>query len=460
MTMLLLVVLGLALVDGSGPGAQGAPGPVRVIIETEAGEIEAEIDTVRAPITAANFLKYVDAGLFDGGRFFRTVRPDNQVEKPVKIAVIQAAASRERRSEFFPAIPLERTNVTGCRTRTGRCRWRARLLIRRATRSRSASETSPPWISAAPASPTGRGSRPSVRSCGHGRRAQDPGLGRRGRDPLPGDWHPPRAAPVTASICYSLEMMLKLATVTLVALFSLSPPYEQDTAALKREIEALKAQQAEMQRDLDAIRAFLQQMIVEKAQAAMVNTPIVVAGAPASGAATAKVMMVEVSDYHCPFCRRHTLTTQPQIDTEYINTGKLRYAFIDYPIDQLHPDAFKAHEAANCAGEQGKYWEMHAKLFESPPARDGAQLVPQLVAQAQGIGLDVAKFRACFDGGKYATPVKDNVARMQALGVDSTPTFLIGLTPAPGQPMKVVKVVRGAVPFAQFKAAFDAVLSQ
>ena len=69
-------------------------------------------------------------------------------------------------------------------------------------------------------------------------------------------------------------MMLKLATVTLVALFSLSPPYEQDTAALKREIEALKAQQAEMQRDLDAIRAFLQQMIVEKAQAAMVNTPI------------------------------------------------------------------------------------------------------------------------------------------------------------------------------------------
>ena len=101
--------------------------------------------------------------------------------------------------------------------------------------------------------------------------------------------------------------------------------------------------------------------------------------------------MVEVSDYHCPFCRRHTLTTQPQIDAEYINTGKLRYVFIDYPIDQLHPDAFKAHEAANCAGEQGKYWEMHAKLFESPPTRDGAQLVPQLVAQAQAVGLDVGE---------------------------------------------------------------------
>ena len=185
-------------------------------------------------------------------------------------------------------------------------------------------------------------------------------------------------------------MVLKLATVTLVAFSRSRRPYEQDTAALKREIEALKAQQAEMQKDLDAIRAFLQQMIVEKAQAAMVNAPVVVAGEPAKGSAAAKVMMVEVSDYHCPFCRRHTLTTQPQIDAEYINTGKLRYVFIDYPIDQLHPDAFKAHEAANCAGEQGKYWEMHAKLFEQPPPRDSAQLVPQLVSQAQAVGLDAA----------------------------------------------------------------------
>ena len=93
--------------------------PVRVVIETAAGEIEAEIDTVRAPITGANFLKYVDAGLFDGGRFFRTVRPDNQVDKPVRIAVIQAAASRDRRAEFFPAIPLERTSATGITHKDG-----------------------------------------------------------------------------------------------------------------------------------------------------------------------------------------------------------------------------------------------------------------------------------------------------------------------------------------------------
>jgi peptidyl-prolyl cis-trans isomerase A (cyclophilin A) len=115
---LLTLVLALVAAIG-GAAAQDAPKPVAVVIETQAGEIEAEIDTVRAPITAANFLKYVDAGLFDGGRFFRTVRPDNQVEKPVKIAVIQAEGNRERRPEFFPPIPLERTSATGLTHKDG-----------------------------------------------------------------------------------------------------------------------------------------------------------------------------------------------------------------------------------------------------------------------------------------------------------------------------------------------------
>jgi peptidyl-prolyl cis-trans isomerase A (cyclophilin A) len=111
----LLIVLSMLAASA----AQESPKPVRVVMETEAGEIEAEIDTVRAPVTAANFLKYVDAGLLDGGTFFRTVRPDNQVDKPVKIAVIQASGNRERRREFFPAIPLERTSVTGLSHKDG-----------------------------------------------------------------------------------------------------------------------------------------------------------------------------------------------------------------------------------------------------------------------------------------------------------------------------------------------------
>ena len=95
------------------------PALPHVVVQTDLGEIELEIDTVRAPATAANFLKYVDAGLYDGGLFHRTVRPDNQREKPIKIAVIQGAANAARKSEFFPPIALERTNKTGVRHKDG-----------------------------------------------------------------------------------------------------------------------------------------------------------------------------------------------------------------------------------------------------------------------------------------------------------------------------------------------------
>jgi peptidyl-prolyl cis-trans isomerase A (cyclophilin A) len=112
-TFACVLLLSIAAVQGA------APAPVRVIVQTALGEIEMEVDAAHAPLTAANFLKYVDGGLYDGGRFHRTVRPDNQVEKPVKIAVIQGAASEERRAGFLPPIALERTSVTGLKHQDG-----------------------------------------------------------------------------------------------------------------------------------------------------------------------------------------------------------------------------------------------------------------------------------------------------------------------------------------------------
>lgn len=95
------------------------PAPIRVIVETGHGDIEIEIDAARAPLTAANFLAYVDRRAYDGGQFHRTVRPDNQRDKPVKISVIQGAASTRRRADFLPPIALERTNATGLRHTDG-----------------------------------------------------------------------------------------------------------------------------------------------------------------------------------------------------------------------------------------------------------------------------------------------------------------------------------------------------
>jgi peptidyl-prolyl cis-trans isomerase A (cyclophilin A) len=86
---------------------------VRVRVQTELGDIVVEVDTKRAPITSANFLKYVDAGHYDGGTWHRTVKMDNQPESPIKIEVIQAGVNADKAKDGFPPIPLERTSVTG-----------------------------------------------------------------------------------------------------------------------------------------------------------------------------------------------------------------------------------------------------------------------------------------------------------------------------------------------------------
>jgi peptidyl-prolyl cis-trans isomerase A (cyclophilin A) len=107
-------VVAVALV--ARPGAQS---PVRVMVRTELGDILLEVETKRAPNTAANFLRYVDAGHYDGGTFHRTVKMDNQPDSPVKIEVIQAGVSADRAKAGFPPIPIERTSVTGLRHTNG-----------------------------------------------------------------------------------------------------------------------------------------------------------------------------------------------------------------------------------------------------------------------------------------------------------------------------------------------------
>jgi protein-disulfide isomerase len=257
--------------------------------------------------------------------------------------------------------------------------------------------------------------------------------------------------------------MLKLTTVAVVALLSLSPPQSQSAEidSLKREVAALKAQQAEMLRDLQAIKALLQGLAQPRQPEVpevpgLIGQSVPLAGEPTRGSGAAKVMIVEVSDYHCPFCRRSVQQTLPQIDAEYVKTGKAAYTFVDYPIAQLHPDAYRSHEAAACAGDQGRYWEMHAALFATPPVRD----VAALTAKAGSIGIDTAKFTACMTSGTHAASVQASADRMGSLGISGTPITLIGLRPAPGQPMKVVQYVYGAQPYSAFKTAIESVLSQ
>ncbi len=259
-------------------------------------------------------------------------------------------------------------------------------------------------------------------------------------------------------------MLTRLATISFVALISLSPPLEQnpadDLAALKRDVQALKEQQAQMQRDLQAIKNFLQAAMQPRREEpevpGLVGALLPTDSEPSMGSASARVTIMEISDYHCPFCRRHTLQTFPQINSEFIKTGKARYLFVDYPIAQLHPQAARSHEAAACAGEQGKYWEFHTSLFSNAPAKDDAALA----AQAQRAGLDAGTFTACLNSGRYTSAVKASVGRIEQMGISGTPMTVIGLTPATGQPMKIVRYVYGAQPYSAFKTAIEAVMAQ
>ena len=227
----------------------------------------------------------------------------------------------------------------------------------------------------------------------------------------------------------------------------------RDAEALRKEVESLKAQQAEMQRSLEEIRDFLKAATGGRFGApSLVKSSFDIAGAPARGDANAPVTIVEISDYHCPFCRRHVQQTQPRIYSELVDKGKVRHVFVHYPIAQLHPDAYKSHEAAACGNDQGKFWELHAKLFETP-----LKTVEQLTGLAQSAGLDATAFRACLDSGKYAKEVQASVERITKMNVNGTPMFLVGR--GSGNSITVAKVIEGAQPYEAFRMAVDDVLA-
>jgi protein-disulfide isomerase len=161
------------------------------------------------------------------------------------------------------------------------------------------------------------------------------------------------------------------------------------------------------------------------------------AGAPFKGPAKAPVTIVEFSDFHCPFCRR-VLPTLAQLESKY--GEKVKLVFRDFPIDNLHPGATKAHEAARCANEQGKFWAYHDKLFASPP-----KSTPEIFKElAKEVGLDVTSFETCFDGGKYQADIKKDIEEGNRVGVTGTPAFFIN-----------GRLVSGAQPLEAFSRIID-----
>jgi protein-disulfide isomerase len=217
-----------------------------------------------------------------------------------------------------------------------------------------------------------------------------------------------------------------------------------DTEQMRRDIDALKKGQEAIQKSLEEIKALLKQAPpAARPPQAVPNVVLDLAGHPFEGSTEARLAVVEVSDYQCPYCARHTRETYPQLEKDFISTGKVRYAMLDFPL-RNHPFAFKAAEAATCAADKGKFWEMHHLLFQNQNA-----LNPEtLPAYAEQIGLDRAEFEACLEEGRKES-VNADLQQATKAGVSATPTFLIGWL-KDGDQLKPAEVIRGAQSFENF----------
>ncbi len=144
------------------------------------------------------------------------------------------------------------------------------------------------------------------------------------------------------------------------------------------------------------------------------------------GSESAPVEITEFADYQCPFCQTFATLQMPTIEERLIKTGRLRWRYRDFPLQQ-HPFSRVAAHAAACADEQGKFWDMHSRIYEGQAewseARDAA---PILLGYAKAAGLDLGRYEACMSSGKYAGRIQASQEEGSRLGVSSTPTLLVG----------------------------------
>jgi protein-disulfide isomerase len=211
-------------------------------------------------------------------------------------------------------------------------------------------------------------------------------------------------------------------------------PLEQMSGAIRQYLEeqqrasAFQAMVAELRKAGPAVSVVID---------APRYTVTVAADDPILGTANAPVTLVEFSDFQCPFCAR-VMPTLKKVKETY--GDRVRIVWKDFPLTSIHPQAFRAAEAAQCAREQGKFWELHDVLF----ANQQALQPEELKKHAAGVGVDLAKFNACFDASKYGERVQQQMSAGTQLGVGSTPSIFIN-----------GRLVSGAQPYEVFAGIID-----
>ncbi|MFB5648394.1 MAG: DsbA family protein, partial [Candidatus Nitrosomaritimum aestuariumsis] len=174
---------------------------------------------------------------------------------------------------------------------------------------------------------------------------------------------------------------------------------------------------------------------------------------PIRGDPDAPITIIEFSDFQCPFCARFHEQTLPSLLEEYIDEGKVNFVYRDFPIQSIHPNALPAAVAAECADDQGKYWEYHDILFEkqSSWARlDSNSAISTFSQYATDVGLEKEQFDSCLGSGKHLEEVQGDLRDGRDYDITGTPGFFIG-----NDEIGFVKL-NGAQPFESFKRVIDA----
>lgn len=174
--------------------------------------------------------------------------------------------------------------------------------------------------------------------------------------------------------------------------------------------------------------------------------------APALGNNDAKVTVVEFGDYQCTWCHRWHESTKDTLVQDYVETGKVRFLFKDFPINDLSDRASSmAAEASYCAGDQGKYWEYHDELYVKWEGENTGWVTKESLREfADNVGLELGTFSECLDSGRYSDVVRENYNLAVAIGLNATPSFII--LSGDDDP----KLLRGAHPYSTFEQVIGA----
>ena len=256
-----------------------------------------------------------------------------------------------------------------------------------------------------------------------------------------------------------MRWVLRIAPI--VVLFSLNLnerclAQEKTAPSVQQQLDELKQGQERILRELQAIRAALQGTATRSEAAARPPLPAVlnVHGEPFKGQSNAPVAIVEYSDFDCSHCAKFATEIFPQIDQKYVATGKVKFFFRDLP-EPGNPESLLKARLARCAGEQGKFWEMHDYLFTQKPTLVGSDLS----RESEIFGLDRAVLGTCLKNEKYSVMIQRSAAGATRMGIQGTPAFIIGRLTDNGDIVHVSDLLLGVEKLDAFESVLEPLLS-